>query len=472
MKLTNTLTRKKEEFRPLKDGVVKLYTCGPTVYDYAHIGNLRNAIFNDTLKRTLKLSYKVHHVMNITDVGHLVSDADDGEDKLETGAKREGKTVWEVAELYTKAYFDDIKKVNIQPAETIAKATDHIKEQIELATQLLDKGFAYQTEQAIYFDVTKLQDYGKLTGQTLADKEVGVRQTVVTDDDKHHPQDFALWFFTVGHFAHHTMHWPSPWGEGFPGWHLECSAIIKATLGDTIDIHTGAIDLIGTHHTNEIAQSEAAHNKPLANYWVHNEYLMVEGKKMSKSLGNLYRVEDLEKKGFSPLAFRLLVLQSNYRSQQNFTWEALEAAQNFLLDLYAWADRLHQSTPGNPNPDFDVRLQGTNERFEAALNDDLNTPQALAALSELVNWMEKAPLPAKDQEGFAQFLEQVDSVLGLELVGRDDISSKAKQLIAEREEARDSKDFTRADRLRKELLDQNIEIDDTTFGPRWRKTTL
>jgi cysteinyl-tRNA synthetase len=401
-----------------------------------------------------------------------VSDADEGEDKLEKGAAREGKTVWEIAEFYTKAYFDDIKKVNIQPASIIAKATDHIKEQIELIQQLLTKEYAYQTDQAIYFDVTKLADYGKLTGQTLADKEVGVRHEVITDSQKHHPQDFALWFFTVGHFEHHTMHWPSPWGEGFPGWHLECSAIIEATLGETIDIHTGAVDLIGTHHTNEIAQSEAAHGKPLAHYWVHNEYLMVEGQKMSKSLGNLFRIEDLEKKGFSPLAFRLLVLQSHYRSQQNFTWDALEAAQNFLLDLYAWADKAFQTTPKTTNPDLDLRLEGAKRLFDEALADDLNTPKALAAVSEIAGWMNKAPLPSKDQEGFEQLLEHIDSVLGLGLSGRSDISDSIQKLIAERQRAKDVKNYEESDRIRGELSKQGIEVEDTQFGPRWRKTKL
>ncbi len=473
MKLTNTLSRNKEEFEPLDKKAVKLYTCGPTVYDYFHIGNLRNALFNDTLKRTLVANgYKVNHVMNITDVGHLVSDADEGEDKLEKGAAREGKTVWEVAEFYTQAYFDDIAKLNIIPAAKIAKATDHIKDQIDLVKTLLDKGFAYKTKQAIYFDVTKLDDYGKLTGQKLSEKEVGARQDVVTDPAKHHPYDFALWFFTVGHFKDHTMHWPSPWGEGFPGWHIECSAIIHACLGETIDIHTGGIDHVGTHHTNEIAQSEAAFDKPLANVWLHNEFLLIDGQRMGKSLDNLFTLTDLTKRDFSPLAYRLLSLQAHYSSQQNFTWASLRGAQNFLLSLLGWADLQFQTTTKGKNPDLDLRLQGTKKQFDDAMADDLNTPKALAALSDLVSWMYKAPLPAADQEGFQQFLDHIESLLGLGLTKRSDIDDDIKQLIAERETVRLGKDFTAADKLRAKLTKTGIEVDDTPYGPRWRKRTV
>ncbi len=279
MKLYNTLTRKVENFVPASGNNVSLYTCGPTVYDYYHIGNLRNAVFNDTLRRTLEASdYEVKHVMNITDVGHLVSDGDEGEDKLEKGARREGKTVWEVAEHYTEAFKRAMTAMNVLPPngykspkyeDSYARATEFIDRQIEMVQLLIDKGFAYQTQQAVYFDVAKLPDYGILSGQRLADKEVGARSTVVTDSAKKSPHDFAVWFFAVGHFADHSMQWESPWGNGFPGWHLECSAIIHATLGDPIDIHTGGVDHIGTHHPNEMAQSEAAFGHPLAHYWIH-----------------------------------------------------------------------------------------------------------------------------------------------------------------------------------------------------------
>jgi cysteinyl-tRNA synthetase len=472
MKLFNTLGRKLEDFLPLEAGKVKLYTCGPTVYNYAHLGNLRTYIFEDVLRRALQQEYDVTHVMNITDVGHLVSDADEGEDKLEKGAAREGKTVWEIAEMYTQAFKDDIKQLGILPATSLEKATDHIADQIEMTQALIDKGFAYQTEQAIYFDVTKFPDYGRLTGQKLEDKEVGARDEVVTDVDKHHPYDFALWFFTVGHFAGHTMHWPSPWGEGFPGWHLECSAIIQAALGETIDIHTGAVDLIGTHHTNEIAQSEAAHGKPLAKYWLHGEFILIDGGKMAKSKGNFYTLADIEKKKLSPLAFRLLVLQAHYRSELNFTWQSLEASQQFLLALYSWADLRHQPATGNANPDFAKHLRGLMANVQSAISDDLNTPKALAEISTFVSWMDKAPLPEQDIEEFEAALQKLDDLIGLSLAGRPDISTSQKELIQKREAARAKEDFAESDKLRGELETDGIGIDDTAHGSRWRRLEL
>lgn len=284
MQLYNTLTRSLMKLRPLRVGVISLYSCGPTVYAYAHIGNLRKFIFDDTLRRTLEAAgYEVHHVMNITDVGHLTSDADEGDDKLETGAKREGRTVWEVAAVYTEAFEADMEQINVRPPhDGYAKATDYIEQQIEMVRLLLERGHAYQTEQAIYFDVTTAPDYGELSGQRLSDKEVGARSDVVTDPNKRHPSDFAVWFFAVGHFTGHTMRWATPWGEGFPGWHLECSAIIHATLGDPIDIHTGGVDHIGTHHPNEMAQTQGAFGHHLANIWAHSEFVLVDGAKMSK----------------------------------------------------------------------------------------------------------------------------------------------------------------------------------------------
>ncbi|MBX4197590.1 cysteine--tRNA ligase, partial [Candidatus Saccharibacteria bacterium] len=329
MKVYNTLSRQVEDFQPLRPDLVRLYTCGPTVYDYAHIGNLRAYVFNDTLRRVLEAAdYQVKHVMNITDVGHLVSDEDEGEDKLERGAARDQKSVQEIAEFYIEAFEADIAQLNILPPNgyrgphgPYALATDFIEQQVEIVKILIDKDFAYQTEQAIYFDVSKPQDYGKLTGQKLSDKEVAARAEVVTDAAKRHPQDFGLWFFRTGRFANHSLHWPSPWGDGFPGWHLECSAIIHATLGEPIDIHTGGVDHIGTHHTNEIAQTEAAFGIQLAKYWMHNEHLLVDNQKMSKSKGNYFRLQDIIDHDYEPLALRLLFLQSHYRSQMNFTWE-------------------------------------------------------------------------------------------------------------------------------------------------------
>ncbi|GAC1600377.1 MAG: cysteine--tRNA ligase [Candidatus Saccharimonadales bacterium] len=479
MKLYNTLSRSLEVFQPLNPAVVTLYTCGPTVYNYYHIGNLRNAVFNDMLRRALTANgYDVKHVMNITDVGHLVSDADDGEDKLEKGAKREGKTVWEVAAHYTEAFKHDMAAMNVLPpngynsekyGDTYARATEFIPDQIAMVKKLLEEGFAYPTKQAVYFEVSELPDYGKLSGQTLADKENAVRSEVVTDPDKRSPHDFAVWFFAVGHFADHSMQWESPWGSGFPGWHLECSAIIHATLVDPIDIHTGGVDHIGTHHPNEMAQTEAAFGHDLAKYWVHNEFMLVDGAKMSKSKGNSYTLADLTAKGFSPLAYRLLCLQAHYRSELNFTWESLEAAQNTLTNLYAFADLRFQSNLA------EVRLADDDiETFlghvKAALADDLSTT---AALAEVFNYFTKlAPGMTLDAEDFEQILSGLDDLLGLELNSTTDISDEQKALIAERETVRQNRDWAGADRLRQQLRKHDIEISDTPNGPRWRRSTL
>ncbi|TAK89705.1 cysteine--tRNA ligase [Patescibacteria group bacterium] len=459
MKLYNTLGRTIQEVKPLKRGEIKLYTCGPTVYHYYHIGNLRKSLFDDTLKRTLMLNnFAVQHVMNITDVGHLTNDADEGDDKLQSRADEEGKTVWEVAKFYTKAFTQDMAALNVLAPSKLVPATQAIKQQVAMVQALLDKGFAYQVEQAIYFDVSKLKDYGKLTGQKLDQKEVAARQDVVTDPDKKNPQDFALWFFTVGRFKDHQMHWPSPWGEGFPGWHLECSAIIEQELGDTIDIHTGGVDHIGTHHTNEIAQSEAAHDgKPLANLWLHSEFLLVNDKKMSKSLKNTYTLEDVVKKGFHPLDLRLFYLQAHYRTQQNFTWEVLEAAQNRRQSINAWADLRHQAEADERGQQ--LLIAATNE-MQKALANDLDTPRVLAVLSDVIN---AGVAPTKD------FLEYLDAALGLQLLDRADITKRQKELITKREKARASKDFKESDKLRDELLKDGIELNDTPRGTRWSR---
>ena len=472
MKLHNTLTRTTDEFTPANPGFVTLYTCGPTVYNYYHIGNLRNAIFNDTLRRTLEAgTWTVRHVMNITDVGHLVSDADDGEDKLEKGALREGKTVWEVAAHYTAAFKADMEAMNVLPpngyrseqyGDTYARATEFIETQVSIVEQLLADGYAYQTEQAIYFDVTRLATYGELTGQKLADKETGARRDVVTDAAKHHPYDFAVWFFATGNFAGHSMKWPSPWGEGFPGWHLECSAIIHQTLGDPIDIHTGGVDHIGTHHPNEMAQTEAAFGHELARWWVHNEFMLVDGAKMSKSKGNSYTLADITAQGFHPLSYRLLCLQSHYRSEMNFSWESLQAATNTLLGLYAWADLIHQ--PGATPAGFTtgVRLSELPGEFLAHFQNDLSTPAALAQLSGLI----ETHLPTPHA------LTALDELLGLNLADRPDITAKEQDLVVLREQARQDKDWAAADKLRDKLRTSLLEIDDTPSGPRWRRIAL
>lgn len=473
MKLYNTLTRKVEEFIPQENDNVSLYTCGPTVYNYYHIGNLRNAVFNDTLRRTLEASgYKVKHVMNITDVGHLVSDGDEGEDKLETGAKREGKTVWEVAEYYTDAFKNDMKAMNVLPPngyqspkykDTYARATEFIEQQIEMVKLLLEKGFAYQTNQAIYFDVTKLPDYGILSGQRLADKEVGARSDVVTDPDKKNPHDFAVWFFTVGHFEGHSMQWESPWGNGFPGWHLECSAIIHTTLGDPIDIHTGGVDHIGTHHPNEMAQTEAAFGHPLAKYWVHNEFVLVDGSKMSKSKNNSYTLKDVTDKGFDPLALRLMYLQAHYRTELNFSWDNLEAAQNRLKSLRAFADLRFQIKSQQP----EVYVEYTTNNIKEQLESDLNT---VAVLTQVSRDTDKTEVVFEiNEKGFLDYLEMVDDILGLKLRESANINQEQLQVLNHRQLARDDKDFAKSDELRDQLKEQGIAVRDTEHGQVWSR---
>ena len=480
--LYNTLTRKKEKFAPLEGNGVRMYSCGPTVYDYPHIGNLRAYLFADALKRVLVMNgFDVLHVMNITDVGHLTSDADQGEDKLEKGAKRQGKTVWEVAEHYTAAFMEDLQELNIGPPNIWAKATDHIEEQIALARVLERKGLAYETDEALYFDVTRFSSYGILSGQALEEKLTAAREEVVQGEQKRHPQDFALWFKRTGRFRDHAMHWPSPWGEGFPGWHLECSAMSMKYLSGAyqdkqfiperarpFDIHTGGVDHIPVHHTNEIAQSEGATGNQFVRFWMHGEFLLVDGGKMSKSKGTFVTLEEIKKRGFHPLAFRLLCLQSHYRSKLNFTWKSLEAAQQALYSVYNLVKRL-----GKDGEETTV----IDDRFKAALNDDLNTSQALAMLFDTITQINKGAIDA--QSGLALLLE-MDKVLGLGLKNvahvekieygdasiRNDsgetLPPEFPEIIVRRNIARNKKNWEEADALRKQINDSGWDIDDTT----------
>lgn len=472
IRLYNSLGREVQDFTPITAGEASVYTCGPTVYDYMHIGNLRKFIFDDTLKRMLvSQGLTVNHTMNITDVGHLVSDADEGEDKLEKGAAKDGKSVWDVAQFYLDAFIADMKEVNVLDPTQLIRATDAIDSQIKMIKVLLDKEYAYITDEAIYFDVTKLDDYGILTGQKLADKQVGVRDEVVTENSKRNPQDFAVWFFTVGHFADHQMHWKSPWGEGFPGWHLECSAIIEQSLGTTIDIHTGGIDNLGTHHVNEMAQSEAAHDgAPLANYWMHLMHLHVDGTKMSKSLDNFYTLSELTEKGYSPLAFRLMMLQAHYRSELNFTWASLRAAQTRLVDLTGWAclqfDERKLPADSYSPKEVDKLVQDIKD----ALADDLATPKAMSILSALMDTT--TGVPAKHHDHFIRVLTQLDELFGLQLTVQQDVDQEVKDLIVEREAAKKANTFKKADDIRAQLLKQGIELLDTPHGTRWKRKKL
>lgn len=459
LKLYNTLFRKIEEFTPLNPPKVGIYTCGPTVYDYTHIGHLRKYVGDDILRRVLEANgYETKHVMNITDVGHLVSDEDSGEDKMEKGARESGRTVWEVAKFYEDYFWNSLGKVNIQRPNIVAKATQHINEQIKLIQKLEKNGFIYITEEAIYFDVSRFKDYTKLSGQRLEDKETGSRVDVVVDKQKRNPQDFALWFFTVGHFEGHTMRWPSPWGEGFPGWHIECSAMSMEYLGDSFDIHTGGIDHIPVHHTNEIAQSEAATTHQFVKFWVHHGWLLVKGEKMSKSKKNFYRIDEVIEEGLDPLALRYLFLTAHYRDKLNFTWESLQAAQNALNNLREEI-RLWQQPKGDVGQYW--------QKFLEAANSDLNMPQAVAVLWEMV----KSDLPSSQK---SKDLLEMDKILGLglnEYLGKQVlVPEEVMHLVRKREQVRNTGDFKESDKLRKEIKKLGYEIEDTPSGPKVKKT--
>ncbi|MDA0208537.1 MAG: cysteine--tRNA ligase [bacterium] len=459
--LTNTLTRKKEAFTPIESGKVGLYSCGPTVYYYAHIGNLRAFTFADILRRTLMMNgYEVMHVMNITDVGHLVGDGDDGEDKLEKGAKRDGKTAWEIAQFYTDAFMRDMAKLNILTPNKLPRATEHIEEQIQMIEDLEKNGYAYRTSDGVYFDTSKLETYGRLSGQKIDEKEEGAR--IGIHSEKKNLSDFALWKLSVpGAHSEHAegskrqMEWESPWGVGFPGWHIECSAMSTAYLGHTFDIHTGGIDHIPVHHENELAQTEGAFGTLQAKYWLHNEFVQIDGGKMSKSLGNAYALHELEERGFDPLAFRYFVLGAHYRSSINFTFDALEAAQNALKSIRSMVREF--------DPHGGAVDEGLYARFQQAMNDDLNTPVALAVLHETVK---NDALPLKTK---AATVRRIDQVLGLGLedyIGRTvEAPLEVLALVEAREKARKEKHWEESDRLRDEIKTLGFVVRDGEDGP-------
>lgn len=458
MKLYNTLSRKVEEFKPIVAKKLSFYACGPTVYDYAHIGHIRAYVFNDTLRRLFEYKqYDVNHVMNITDVGHLSDDADSGEDKMEKGARKYGKTVWDLAKYYTDFFFMSMDGMNILRPKTVCKATDHIQEMISIVKTLIEKGHAYETKEAVYFDISTFKDYGKLSGQNSEDKMKAVRDDVYTDPEKKHQADFALWFKRVGKFKNHTMHWESPWGDGFPGWHIECSAMSMKYLGKTIDIHTGGIDHIPVHHENEIAQSEAANEVPFVHYWMHYHFLQVEGQKMSKSLGNFFTIEDIKKRGIEPLAFRLLLLQSHYRQPMNFTWEALEGASEAYRKLKAEVVSLRDAIiemkdyiPSEQSLDFKATFLGF-------LENDLQTPQAVASLFTML----KSPISAEEK---LSNITDVDELLGLALMREEksiEIPDEVIDLAEQRKKAKQAKEFEKADSFRKQIEEKGYKVEDT-----------
>lgn len=474
LRLYNTLTKKIEIFKPLKDKKVGLYTCGPTVYDYDHLGHAWNYTMADLLRRTLKyLGYKVKHVMNITDVGHLTSDADTGEDKIEKSAKEHKKTAWEIAEYFTKIYLENRKKLNLLDPHIICKATEHIPEMIDLIKAIYQKGAAYIIDDGVYFDVSKYPKYGQLSGNTLENLKAGAR--IEINPQKKHPADFALWKFTPKGIKR-QMEWDSPWGKGFPGWHIECSAMSMKYLGKTFDIHTGGEDNIFPHHESEIAQAELATGKPFVKYWFHPRFLMVEGQKMSKSLKNFYTIKDLQEKGFTPLALRFLFLSAHYRSRFNFTFKGLEAAQNSLNNLYSFVREIQEARKvkkkGISLTKYKkyISLTKYKKEFLQALENDLNIPQTLAILYKLIKDYNKNPKKFNPYKVYELIIDW-DRIWGLDLkrIKQIKIPLKIKKLAKEREKYRKEKNFKKADEIRKKIEKLGYLIEDAPYGFKIKK---
>ena len=458
MKIYNTLNKKIEEFIPNVDNKVKMYTCGPTVYHYAHIGNLRTYIFEDILEKGLEyLGYDVLRVMNITDVGHMTSDGDTGEDKMEKGALREGKTVYEIAKFYTDAFFSDAEKLHIRKPAIVEKASDHIDKYIEIIKKLLDNDYAYISNGNVYFDVSKAKDYYKLSGKNPEDLKIGVRDTVEEDEFKRNPADFGLWF-TVSKFANQDMKWDSPWGVGYPGWHIECSGISAEYLGEYLDIHCGGVDNIFPHHTNEIAQSEAYFGHKWCNYWVHGEHLNDKSGKMSKSKGEFLTVSLLEEKGYDPMVYRFFCLNSHYINQLVFSWEALDGA------ALAYQKLKNKIKSLDKTPDLhESKLDFYQNAFKDAIGNDLNTSSMLTVLYDAL----------KDDElsDFTKLylVEDFDKVLSLGLIEEekalsDERKIEVEALIEKRNEAKKNKDFSTADKIRDDLLKDGIKLIDSREG--------
>ncbi len=452
--LYNTRTRKKEPFVPLFPDEVGLYTCGPTVYNYAHLGNLRTFLFEDVLKRVLLYNgYRVRHVMNITDVGHLTGDRDLGEDKIEAGSRREGKSAWEITEFYTRAFREDMARLNILEPTVWCRATENIPEQIALIRILEEKGYTYRTSDGIYFDTARFPEYGRLSSQNLEALREGAR--VERNPEKRNPTDFALWKFSPPG-AKRQMEWDSPWGVGFPGWHIECSAMSLKYLGERLDIHCGGIDHIDIHHTNEIAQSEAATGKPFFRFWMHGAFLNIQGgKKMAKSEENFLTLENaLLRKGIPPLAFRFAAFLSHYRKPMEYSDASMEAARDGLEHLHNQVRDLGSAAPG-AEPDASFR-----EKFLKEVNDDLNLPRAMAVVQELL----KSDLPPAVKR--ATVLD-FDRVLGLDLDRLDraeELPEEVRRLVAARKAAREAKDWAEADRLRAEIQKRGYTVKDTREG--------
>ena len=450
----NTLTKKKEKFEPIDEKEVRIYSCGPTVYKDATIGNMRTNIFQDVLRRVLKYNgYKIKHAMNITDVGHLVSDADEGEDKMIKSAKEMHKSPLEIAKYYTELFFEDLKKLNIETPEIICKATDHIPDMIKYVEKLLKNGYAYETDTAIYFDISKLDKYGILSGVNIDEQKAGARVDV--DSQKKNPYDFALWIKAP---ENHLMKWESPWGLSYPGWHIECSAMGQKYLGDVFDIHTGGIDLIPTHHENEIAQSKGACGKIPARFWIHGEYLLIDGGKMSKSLNNVYLVKDIEQRGYDPLVYRLFTYSSSYRNKINFTWDVMDANAKALEKL---REGYQKHLQGKENVEDEV-VTNFEEEFHKAINDDLNMPLAMSVVWDVIKYPKKSIK-------FAELLKKFDGVMALsidrEIKKKDyEIPEEIIKIAKEREKARKNKDWAKSDELRDLISKKGFLIKDLQNG--------
>ena len=450
-KLYNTLTRKKEEFKPIDKKEVKIYSCGPTVYNFAHIGNLRAYLFMDNLRRVLKYNgYKLKHAMNITDVGHLVSDADEGEDKMMKAARRENKNPFEIADFYTQVFLEDMKKLNIDMPEIICRATQHIDIMEKYVKKIIENGYAYETEDTIYFDTSKLDKYGVLSNRNIEEQKAGAR--VDFDNNKKNPTDFALWIKAP---ENHLMKWNTFFGECYPGWHLECSAMSEKYLGEVFDIHTGGMDHIPVHHENEIAQGKGYCGKIPAHYWMHVDFLQVNGGKMSKSLNNLYTLEDLKEKGYEPEVYKMFNFSSHYKKPINFTFEALDSAKVALNRL---KEGYKKHIEGNESIEESI-IKEFEKRFLEAINDDLNMPQALSIVWDVVKYEKKS-------KELANLLLKFDTVFGLNIEKEEKIElpDEILKIIEERKKARENRDWNKSDELRDKLISLGYNVKDTKNG--------
>jgi cysteinyl-tRNA synthetase len=464
LRIYNTLTKQKEEFRPINPGKVGMYSCGPTVYDFVHIGNARAYVSADTLRRYLEyLGFEVRHIKNITDVGHLTDDdiaqGDSGDDKIAKKASAEKKTPREIAEFY-EDYFHDVERaMNVEQAHFYPRATAHIPQMIKITQELIKKGYAYEINGNVFFDVTKFPSYGKLSGNTLENLKVGAR--LEEHPDKKNPWDFALWLRAP---KEHLMKYDSPWSVGYPGWHIECSAMSSEYLGDYFDIHSGGVDNIFPHHEAEIAQSEGFSGKKFVNYWVHNQLLQVDGAKMSKSKGNFYKTEDIIAKGFSLMDLRLFFLSGHYRTQINFTWKALEQAKSNFQRISAWVGNLESISKNSTGSEAEIDFTHIyKKRFEEAMDDDLNTPLALSVVYDLITETNKLisenKVGADEARRILNFWNRVNKVFGL-MIEKDEIPGEIVELAQKRKQAREDKDFALSDKFREEIASKGYVVED------------